>query len=75
MAQIILDPGETFEHFHSCESESILLEGEARLIVGGRVEPLVPGRVVTIPADTPHTLENTGGAPARFACVHAPPPA
>ena len=34
MAKIILEPNESFEHFHSEDSTTVLLEGEAHYKMG-----------------------------------------
>lgn len=74
MAIIILEPGEVFEHYHSEVSETDVLRGSVRCAFNGEVLRMHPGDSVTIPADTPHTLENVGSVEAHVGCRHKPTP-
>lgn len=70
MAQIILEPQEVFEHFHSEESTTTLLEGEIVLSIDGESRILVIGEEVLIPPNTPHKMSNTGNVNAIVGCGH-----
>ena len=70
-----LAPGEVFEHAHSGESVTMLIEGSVDMLIEGRRTALVAGVPTTVPAHVSHVLVNTGVVPAVIECVHrdAPP--
>jgi quercetin dioxygenase-like cupin family protein len=70
MAIILLEKEETFEHFHSHSSQTILREGRARMTMNGRTRDLQPGVAVEVPPNTSHTLVNVGDTTAVVACLH-----
>lgn len=72
MAKIVLEQGEEFEHFHSLESRTILLEGNAELVYYGNVQKLRLNQEVIVPAKVAHTLRNVGTIMATVACRHIP---
>jgi quercetin dioxygenase-like cupin family protein len=74
MAEIILDPGEEFEHYHVGPSTTTLIDGRATLTMQGATVELIHHDAVPVPPNTPHVLRNTGGGTARVACSHAPTP-
>ena len=70
MAKIILSPNESFEHFHSEDSSTILLEGTA-LYRMGEIEKILERNVpVLTPANRSHTIINTGTMECMFGCSH-----
>ena len=70
MAKIILEENESFEHFHSEDSMTILLEGEAHYRMGSVERSLEPGVSVLTPANQSHILTNTGHAECVISCKH-----
>ena len=68
MAEIILEPGEVFEHLHGSPSQTVLLSGEVDFEMCGSVERLVAGRPVDVPANTAHVSINIGSEPAALRC-------
>lgn len=70
MAKIILAPRESFEHFHSEESSTILLEGNAHYRMGDIEHALEPNVPVLTPANQSHTITNTGNVECMFGCSH-----
>ena len=70
MAQIILEPSEAFEHFHSKVSYTELKDGEVVYEAGEVRQMLVRGERIETPANEAHTLTNVGVAPATVACYH-----
>ena len=72
MAIIVLDPGESFEHWHSDDSITELHSGRVRCRFSGKVVVLSPGEKIEIPAGVDHTLENFGSEKAYVGCTHGP---
>lgn len=70
MAKIILEPNESFEHFHSEDSSSVLLEGSADYRMGSIEHPLERNVPVLTPANQSHTITNTGSKECMFGCSH-----
>ena len=68
MAEIILNPGESFEHYHLEESTTIHVSGEIELIFNDEKIYLTKGQKVIIPAKTSHTTRNVGNNIASFHC-------
>jgi hypothetical protein len=70
MAKIILEPNETFEHFHSEASSTILLSGKAHY----RMEEVEQNLELNIPVLTPplksHILTNIGSGECILGCSH-----
>jgi quercetin dioxygenase-like cupin family protein len=75
MAEIVLEPGEVFEHRHSSTSTTTLIAGSVEFAMAGRARVLVEGETILVPADVPHVSTNIGQGPARIGCgLHAPSP-
>lgn len=72
MADILLEPGESFEHFHVDESTSELVSGSVELVLPSETRIMKQGREERIPAKTRHVLKNTGEKVARVRCLHWP---
>ena len=70
MAKIILEPHESFEHFHSEESTTTLLEGSANYQCGSLQRSLLLKEVVLTPAHQSHILTNTGNEDCVISCRH-----
>lgn len=70
MAKIILEPNETFEHFHSEVSTTTLLEGRAHYRAGDIERDLERGIAILTPANQSHILTNTGEAACILGCSH-----
>lgn len=70
MAKIILEPNESFEHFHSEKSSTILLDGSA-FYRSGNVECFLERNIEMLtPANQSHTLTNTGQTECIIGCNH-----
>lgn len=70
MAKIILEPNESFEHFHSEESTTTLLEGSAHYKAGDVEYALERDVTVLTPANQSHILTNTGSEDCIIGCGH-----
>ncbi len=70
MAKIILQPKEKFEHQHSTNSITVLLQGELIYECDNKKIKLVLGEKVDTPANRTHTLENIGDQEAIVDCIH-----
>lgn len=70
MAKIILAPNESFEHFHSEESTTVLLQGSARYETGNRSQEMETNVTILTPAHQSHTITNTGNMECIFGCGH-----
>lgn len=70
MAKIILEPNETFEHFHSEPSTTTLLEGSAHYRAGDIECELERDVAVLTPANQSHILTNTGDVECILGCSH-----
>jgi mannose-6-phosphate isomerase-like protein (cupin superfamily) len=68
--RMTLAPGEVFEHAHSTDSVTTLIEGSVELLVDDTVTALVVGVPTTIPASVSHVLRNVGARPAVIDCLH-----
>lgn len=60
------------EHAH--DHGVLILQGEARVMLGDRFEPIAAGDVVYIPGMERHQFENVTDAPLVFLCVIPPKP-
>ncbi|WP_428559371.1 MAG: cupin domain-containing protein [Solidesulfovibrio sp. DCME] len=56
-------------HQHPWEHEQFIHAGTGRIRIGEDWSALEPGRVVYVPADAPHGMENTGDEPLVFLCL------
>lgn len=70
MAKIILEQNESFEHFHSEDSSTILFEGSANYRIGDIEYPLERNVPVLTPANRSHILTNTGSLECVIQCAH-----
>lgn len=70
MAKIILAPNESFEHFHSEESSTILMEGSAQYRMGDIERVLERNVPILTPANKSHIITNTGYGECVFGCNH-----
>lgn len=70
MARIILEPNESFEHFHSEDSTTTLLQGNADYSSGETRYTLQHGVSVLTPGSVSHTITNTGDMDCMFNCGH-----
>ncbi len=64
---VILKPGESSARHHHKETHEtyIVIEGEGKITVGGRVFPVQQGDFVNIPAMAPHQIINEGLFPMK----------
>ena len=71
-----LAPGqEQKPHAHEGQDKLyVVLEGRARVVVGGVEETLEPGEAVLAAAGQPHGIRNAGDAPLLALVVVTPPP-
>lgn len=70
MAKIILEPNETFEHFHSEASSTILLSGSAHYRMDNVEKELELNVPVLTPPMKSHILTNTGSKECVIGCSH-----
>jgi mannose-6-phosphate isomerase-like protein (cupin superfamily) len=70
MAKIILEPNETFEHFHSELSSTELLSGSANYRTDDISMELQLNEPVLTPANKSHILTNTGNMECVIGCSH-----
>jgi len=59
-------------HRHDFEEMFTILEGEIELIFRGGKSVARAGETVNIPANAPHSFQNTSGRPARLLCMCSP---
>jgi len=71
-----LEPGqEQRPHAHGNQDKIyVVLEGEGRVVIGGREEPLASGEAAVAEAGTTHGLRNTGRGRMLVLVVVTPPP-
>jgi len=70
MANIILEPKETFQHTHDHPSLTRVVSGDVQLQMNGMSFDLQGGQEIFVPAFASHTLHNTGKIPAEVYCGH-----
>lgn len=70
MAKIILEPNESFEHFHSEASTTVLLAGKAHYKMGNIEQMLEYNVPVLTPAHQSHIITNKGNMECVFGCSH-----
>lgn len=58
-------------HRHPYAETWVVLEGEARITIGGRTLQAVAGDTATAPAHTWHGFKNSGSGRLRVLCIHA----
>jgi mannose-6-phosphate isomerase-like protein (cupin superfamily) len=60
-------PGQLWEDYaHDMDELLMVVEGRLRLEILGKSQEALPGQEIFIPARAKHTVENTGGATARW---------
>ena len=69
MAQIILQPNESFEHTHAKDTYTMLRDGEGILKMRGQEIKMVIGRKYKIPAGESHTVLNNSFNKSDIICV------
>lgn len=71
-----LKPGQAQKpHAHSdADKVYLVLEGQARVTVGGEVQTLSEGAAVLAPAGSEHGVDNPGPSNARLLVMMTPPP-
>ena len=69
MATIVLDPKESFEHFHSDESVTFHVEGRVEILMNDHQYSLKSGENITVPGNTRHTIINIGDTEAKVGCI------
>ena len=69
MAQITLQPNESFEHTHSKDTYTRLQEGEGVLKMGGKEIKMVKGKKYKIPAGQSHTVMNNSSKVCGVWCM------
>lgn len=58
-------------HKHPYEEIFIVQEGHPRFTVGAEILDAQPGKIIIVPADTPHKFINAGEGPLRQVDIHA----
>ena len=56
-------------HTNSVEHEQLVLNGKAKVIIGGQEFEAKKNDVVFIPANVPHSYKTIGNEPFEFLCV------
>ena len=60
-------PGQIWEDYvHDVDELLMVIEGKLRFELNGKSQELLPGKEVFIPARALHSVENIGGATARW---------
>jgi quercetin dioxygenase-like cupin family protein len=74
MAQVSVPPGcGNPPHIHRREQETFYLQqGTLTVQVGGETLTALPGDLVCLPRDVPHSFQNNGDVDAKFLLVAAP---
>jgi mannose-6-phosphate isomerase-like protein (cupin superfamily) len=67
-----IPPGEALHtHRHLQAEIYLILQGRVLVRIDGRPQPVAAGSALFIPANAPHSCENTGTTDLRFAYVFA----
>jgi quercetin dioxygenase-like cupin family protein len=66
--------GSIQHHLHSFEESFYILQGSARLQVGGQTYALRPGHFGLIPTGTPHAWQNLDNQPTQWVEMQSPQP-
>lgn len=74
MAKIILEPGESFEHSHTENSITVLIEGRAKYTDKSISKELDLSEILITPPNISHLLENIGDVECVLKCSHGSPP-
>lgn len=70
MRRFIIEPdGEIPNHTNTVEHEQLVLNGRARIGLGGKTFDVKKNDIVYIPANTPHWYKTTGDEPFEFLCM------
>jgi len=70
MIEIIINPGDIFEHSHNHVSTSKILQGSAKITIGDKELIMYEGDEMEVPENTSHSIENIGDIPLRLWCGH-----
>ena len=74
-AQLEYRPGTSPAAVHEKDAELIVvLEGTGNIVTGGNSQAVVKGDMLIVPANTPHQVIPTGGAPIILMTMHVPYP-
>jgi quercetin dioxygenase-like cupin family protein len=70
MRKFTIEPGGGMPmHTNSVEHEQLVLNGSAKVIIGGQEFDAKKNDIVFIPAGVPHSYQNNGDEPFEFLCV------
>ncbi|MCX6175039.1 MAG: cupin domain-containing protein [Ignavibacteriales bacterium] len=70
MRKFSIEPGGGMPmHTNTVEHEQLVLNGNAKVIIGGCEFEAKKDDIVFIPANTPHSYKNIGNEPFEFLCV------
>lgn len=70
---LICIPRSVEPHYHRHHTEHVsILQGNARMLLGGDSLEIGPGDVISIPSGTPHAVWNIDGGPLKVMSVHTP---
>jgi len=70
MRKFTIEPGGGMPmHTNSVEHEQLVLNGKAKVIIGGQEFEAKKNDVVFIPANVPHSYKNESNEPFEFLCV------
>ena len=69
MATILLEPNESFEHFHACESITTLICGEIEFSLQGKQLVMKEGDSISVPPQERHTMTNVGSTLAHVGAL------
>jgi quercetin dioxygenase-like cupin family protein len=70
MRKFTIEPGgEMPMHTNTVEHEQLVLNGKAKVIIGGREFEAKKNDIAFIPANVPHSYKTIGNEPFEFLCV------
>ena len=70
MRKFTIEPGGGMPmHTNTVEHEQLVLNGKAKVIIGGQEFEAKKNDVVFIPANVPHSYKTIGNEPFEFLCV------
>jgi len=61
------------ETHHGVDQVLVFVEGQGEAILDGEHSPVLPGRLVLVPAGTRHNFVNTGSEDLQLYTIYAPP--
>jgi len=61
------------EVHHGVDQVLVFVEGQGEVILDGEHSPVLPDRLVLVPAGTLHNVVNTGSEDLRLYTIYAPP--